>query len=177
MRFYFYSLLLFLYLVMVAGCTSNQTSSIDKESFPTEKEAFTHFIQKEKATADVEKVQTLEGDELYVVRSGNHQYGVYGMAKLDDRYSLKKLTATMSLHNTISGGFEFTSSTGKEYTMLAAKQLEGLDYSTTLHNEFHKIFSEDAHIAISKGHTLGQSVNERDESVIQTTETVQSNAS
>ncbi|MCP3027757.1 hypothetical protein [Halobacillus sp. A5] len=175
MRYKILSLFILPLLTILAGCTNEQTQSKEKETFPTEKAAFTHFIQNEKPGADIERVTTTEGDEFFVVRTGNEQYSLYGKTKEDNQYSVEKLTAAMSLHNTNSGGTEFTLSNGEEYTFMVAVERDGLN--RTVKNEFQPILSEDAFLALSKGHTLDKANNGLSTNVIEAAETVHEGSS
>ncbi|WP_101842670.1 hypothetical protein [Halobacillus sp. Marseille-P3879] len=91
-----FSVLILLLWPIVAGCSDEQTQTKDKESFPTEEAALTHFIENESPRDDIERVQTSQGSELFIVRSGNHQYSVYDRANENDEHSVEKLTATLS---------------------------------------------------------------------------------
>ena len=168
-------LLPFLVIATLAGCSTDEFShSATDQTFPTKEEAINQFLQ-ENPRSDVEYIKTTDDDEIFIVRSGNHQYSVYGMKHANQGFLVVKLTATLSLHNTIAGSGEFTTTNGNDYTFLVVKKdkVDELDYDTRRKYTISPIYSGDAGIAINKGHIIENDDSTLHESVIQLTETLQ----
>ncbi|MBU8907476.1 hypothetical protein [Desertibacillus haloalkaliphilus] len=131
----------------------------------------------------MEYIETTDDDEIFIVRSGNHQYSVYGIEHTNEGFLVVKLTATLSLHNTIGGSGEFTTTNGNDYTFLVVKKgkIDQLDYNTRSNyaalpiysgDAALPIYSGDAELALNKGHIIEKDGSMLPENAIQSTETI-----
>lgn len=174
MKWRYLVLLTFLVFAALAGCSKDgiNNSTISK-TFPTEEDARNNFLIKN-PRSDVEYIKTTDNDELFIVRSGNNQYSTYGMDSSNEGFSVVKLTATISLHNTIAGNNEFTTPKGNDYTFLVVKEdkIAELNYNTKRKYKVLPIYSGDADLAINKGHIIDNDNSDLPESVIQSTKTI-----
>ncbi|MCP3032538.1 hypothetical protein LF817_14515 [Halobacillus sp. A1] len=155
--------------ISLTGCSHNESSANETaESFSDKEEATRHFLQ-ENPKSDIEYIQTTEDDDLFIERSGNHQYRVHGMKKENEEFSVVKLTASLSLHNSNAGSGEFTSSDRNEYTFLIVKKgsLDELNADTRNTYTVSPIYSGDAELSLTKNDDLKSPAN-----VIQTSEMI-----
>ncbi|MRG85910.1 hypothetical protein [Salinibacillus xinjiangensis] len=164
--------LLVIFLTFLVGCES-QDYNAEQDVFQTKEAAIKHFLD-EFPRSDIEHVKTTDDDELFIVRSGNHQYDVYGMENEHNRYSIVKLTATLSLHNTIAGSAEFHTPMGNDYTYLVVKQNnhDKLPHDTRTKFEMSPILSGDAELSLNQGHIGVKSQSIMPTNVIKSTETI-----
>ncbi|MCA0983534.1 hypothetical protein LCL89_05635 [Halobacillus yeomjeoni] len=162
-----------MFLLILAGCSNNEYNSSDIEkTFATKEEALHQFLEKNPRSY-VEQINTTDNDEIFIVRSGNHQYSAYGMKRVNQGYIVVKLTGTLALHNTIAGSSEFTTTEGNDYTFLVVKKgkIDELDYSSRKYS-FSPLYMGDAEIALNKGHIKNNDGATLPESVIQSTEVI-----
>lgn len=122
----------------------------------------------------MEYINTTDDDEIFIVRADNHRYSVYELKSTNKSFLVVKLSATLSLHNTIAGSGEVTTTNGNDYTFLVVKKgkKDELDYDTRRKSTVLPIYSGDVEIALKKGHTLGNNDTSPNLNVIQTTETI-----
>ncbi|WP_181347890.1 hypothetical protein [Thalassobacillus sp. CUG 92003] len=165
-------LTIILLLGIIAGCQNDQAYTTAEQNFSTKQEALDFFLQEEHPNDDVEMVSTTAGEELLILRSGKDQYSLYELAEQDQRYAVEKLSATLSLHNTSGGGFEFTSLHGNDYGFYVAKQKEGIGADTQYPYEFEPVFSGHHYVALRKGHESEENDTTVPANVIDTTETM-----
>lgn len=144
-------MILTLFIISTLAACNNSDAVTDKPTFSTKEESINRFLE-ENPQSDVEYIKTIDDDKVFVVRSGNHQYSVYEMKNSGDGYLVDKLTATLSLHNTIAGSAEFTTAEGNEYTFLVVKkgEVNELMESVARENKFTPIFSDTAELSLVK---------------------------
>ena len=155
------------------GIDDTVQTDADTPGFSTKEAAINHFLA-ENPWSDVELIKTTEGEDLFIVRYGNHQYSLYGMVVEKERYRIEKLTAAISLHNTVAGSLEFTSPDGSDYTFIVAKQgqTDNLDYMQRTRYEYVPVFAGEAQASLNKGHLTSQDNAASAVNVIQLTATL-----
>ncbi|SDJ13337.1 hypothetical protein [Salimicrobium halophilum] len=170
-----YVILAVLTISVLVSCQKGETDVIEDETFPTEKEAIHHFLD-ENPRSDVERIDTTDKEEVFLVRSGNDQYSLFGMKAAKKEYSIVKLTATLSLHNTAWGAGEMTTAKGKDYTFLIGKKGKQAELDPAKKAYiFSDVYAGDGKVSLNKGHLLEEDKDSAvPESVIETTETISS---
>ncbi|SIS45448.1 hypothetical protein [Salimicrobium flavidum] len=156
----------------LAGCQNDETDINVAKTFPTEKEAIHQFL-KENPNSDVERISTTNEENIFLKRSGNNQYSFHDMKSVDDGYSVVKITVTLSLHNTIAGSSEVTTTKGEDYTFQIVKKgkLEELPSAERNHS-FSDLYRGDIKLSLIERHTAESSNGSFTENVIDSTDTI-----
>lgn len=166
-------MLLVLLFSISAGCSKGEPVQEGKEkSFSSEKEAVEHFLD-EHPGSDVESIVTTVGEKLWVTRSANHAYSIFGMKEERGNYAVVRISAQLSLHNTIGGKAEVTSPQGTDYTVSFVKKGKRDELAGAVTASYFTIFNGGAEAAVHEGHVLDTQDPHRGESAVQSSVAIQ----
>ncbi|WP_027953744.1 hypothetical protein [Halobacillus kuroshimensis] len=166
-------LFFFLFFGLASGCS--QGESVEKEeeiTFATDAQAEAYFLD-DHAESDVEAMLTTSGEKLWIVRSGNHTYSIFGLKERKEEYAIVRVSAQLSLHNTIGGGMEVSSPHGTDYTVLLVKKERRKDLAGPVTVTYLPIFNGEAEAAVHNGHILDAEDAHSGESAVESSETIQ----